>query len=207
MKKCVIFCAGEFTELIEPVGQTEYVIAADGGLEHAKSIGLTVDEVLGDFDSLGYVPENAQVFPTEKDDTDCMLAIKKGLEMGCDTFYIYGALDGKRLDHTVANYQALYYLAQRGARGYLIGRRQIATALRNGTIVFPPFCVDYLSVFCLGNDAKGVSISGMKYNLENATLTAGYPLGVSNEFIQKKATVEVTDGTLLLMWRRRNGVL
>ena len=207
MKKCVIFCAGEFTELIEPVGQTEYVIAADGGLEHAKSIGLTVDAVLGDFDSLGYVPENAQVFPTEKDDTDCMLAIKKGLEMGCDTFYIYGALDGKRLDHTVANYQALYYLAQRGARGYLIGRRQIATALRNGKIVVPPFCVDYLSVFCLGNDAKGVSISGMKYNLENATLTAGYPLGVSNEFIQKKATVEVTDGTLLLMWRRRNGVL
>ena len=47
----------------------------------------------------------------------------------------------------------------------------------------------------------------MKYNMENETLSAGFPLGVSNTFLQKKATVEVTDGSLLLIWHRKNGIL
>ncbi len=207
MKKCIIFCAGEFKELIEPVTADDLVIAADGGLVHTEAIGLNPDIILGDFDSLGYIPAGAEVHPTQKDDTDSMLAIKRGLEAGCDAFYLYGALDGKRVDHTVANFQALQYLAERGARGWLIGNRQIATAIHNDSITFPPFCVEYLSVFCLGADARGVSIRGMQYPVEDATLTASFPLGVSNQFIQKKATVAVEDGTLLLIWRRKNGVM
>ena len=207
MKKCVIFCAGDFKELTAPVGAEDLVIAADGGLTHLESIGLKPDIILGDFDSLGYVPEGGEVYPIEKDDTDSMLAIKKGLEMGCDAFYLYGALEGKRLDHTMANFQALQYLADQGKRGWLIGNRQIATVIKNSAITFPPFCIQYLSVFCLGKDAKGVSIRGMKYDIENETLSAGFPLGVSNTFLQKKATVEVTDGSLLLIWHRKNGIL
>lgn len=207
MKKCIIFCAGEFRELNFPVGSDDLVIAADGGLVHTESIGLLPDIILGDFDSLGYVPEGAEVYPVEKDDTDAMLAIKKGLELGCDRFYIYGALDGKWVDHTMANFQALQYLAERGIRGWLIGRRQIATAIHNDKIVFPPFCCQELSVFCIGSDAKGVSIKGMQYEMEDGVLTSAFPLGARNHFIQKKATVEVKDGTLLLIWRRKNGVL
>ncbi len=207
MKKCIIFCAGEFKELLEPVTADDLVIAADGGLVHTQEIGLRPDIILGDFDSLGYIPEGAQVHPVEKDDTDSMLAIKKGLELGCDAFYLYGALDGKRVDHTMANFQALQYLAERGARGWLVGNRQIVTAIHNSSITFPPFCIEYLSVFCMGRDAKGVSIRGLQYNMENQTLSSGFPLGVSNRFLQKKATVEVRDGTLLLIWRRKNGIL
>ena len=207
MKTCVIFCAGEFKELCRPVGADELVIAADGGLAHLEEIGLRPDVILGDFDSLGYVPEGAQVYPVKKDDTDSMLAIKKGLELGCDRFYLYGALDGKRVDHTMANFQALQYLAERGVRGWLIGNRQIVTAIHNDKVMFPPFCIQYLSVFCLGKDAKGVSIRGMEYEMEDQTLTSGFPLGVSNRFVQKKATVEVKDGTLLLIWHRKNGIL
>lgn len=206
MKKCVIFCAGEFTELTRPIGADETVIAADGGLLHTQAIGLTPDIILGDFDSLGAVPPGAVVFPIEKDDTDSMLAIKQGLALGCDRFYLYGALGGKRLDHTVANLQALHYLADQGARGWLIGRREIVTTVRDGAIELPPSCIGYLSVFCLGSDAEGVSIRGAKYELEDATLSAGFPLGVSNQFIQKKVTVSVRRGTLLLIWRRCNGI-
>ncbi len=207
MKTCVIFCAGEFKELCTPVGADEIVIAADGGLAHLEEIGLRPDIILGDFDSLGHIPEGAEVYPVEKDDTDSMLAIKKGLELGCDRFYIYGALDGKWVDHTMANFQALQYLAERGKRGWLIGKRQIVTAIHNDSIVFPPFCYQELSVFCMGCDAKGVSIRGMQYEMEDGVLSSGFPLGARNHFIQKKATVEVKDGTLLLMWRRKNGIL
>ena len=143
----------------------------------------------------------------EKDDTDCMLAIKKGLELGCDTFVIYGGLDGKFVDHTMANYQALAYLAQQGCRGWLVGRRQIATVIENSSVTFPAYCVGNLSVFCLGADAEGVNIRGMHYEMENGKLTAGMPLGVSNQFIQKKATVAVDKGMLLLIWKQNNGLL
>ena len=207
MKKCVIFCAGDFKELAAPVTAQDLVIAADSGLRHTEAIGLKPDIIMGDFDSLGYVPEGAEVYPVEKDDTDSMLAIKKGLEAGCDRFYIYGGLDGKWVDHTVANFQALQYLANQGARGWLIGTRQIATVIRNDKIVFPPFCYQELSVFCLGGDAKGVSIRGLKYEMEDGVLTCGFPLGARNQFMQKKATVEVKDGSLLLIWRRKNGIL
>lgn len=207
MKKCVIFCAGEFKDLVELVGCDDIVIAADGGLLHLEKTGLVPNVILGDFDSLGYVPDGAEVFPVEKDDTDCMLAIKKGLSMGCDTFLIYGGMDGKRTDHTVANFQALQYLADRGCRGFLMGRREIATVIKNNQIIFPPYFVGHLSVFCMGPDAEGVNIRGTKYEMENGTLTAGFPLSVSNHFIQKKATVSVQNGSLLLIWKQGNGIL
>ena len=206
MKNCVIVCAGGFTRLLDPVGRQDLVIAADGGLAHLQKLSITPDVILGDFDSLGYVPEGAQVYPVEKDDTDSMLAIKKGLELGCDTFYLYGALDGQRVDHTMANFQALQYLSERGCRGYLIGCRQIATAITADRLVFPEGFADYLSVFCLGADASGVTIQGAHYEVKNATLTSGFPLGVSNRFLGKSVTVSAQTGTLLVIWHRDNGI-
>ena len=78
MKTCVIFCAGEFDTLAAPVGDG-LVIAADGGYRHCVHLDIHPDVILGDFDSLGYAPEGAQVFPVEKDDTDSMLAVRRGL--------------------------------------------------------------------------------------------------------------------------------
>ena len=206
MKRCVIFCAGEFSGLLEPLNDYDLVIAADGGLRHTQAIGVTPHVILGDFDSLGYIPEGAQVHPVEKDDTDAMLAIKAGLALGCQVFWLYGSLDGPRLEHTMANLQALQYLSDHGAKGYLIGNSQIVTVIKNCSIHFPAQCSGYLSVFCLGADAKGVSIQGAKYTLEGHTLTAGFPLGVSNQFIGKEVTVGVENGSLLLIWDRPNGI-
>lgn len=206
MNPCVIFCAGEFTGLSRPISAGDIVIAADGGLRHTQRLGLRPDILLGDFDSLGYIPAAAEIHPVEKDDTDSMLAIKKGLALGCDTFYLYGALDGTRVDHTVANFQSLQYLSQRGARGYLIGCRQIATAITDGRIDFPAAWEGYLSVFCMGADAAGVHIRGAKYELDNAVLSSGFPLGVSNRFEGREVAVSVASGTLLLIWDRENGI-
>lgn len=207
MKKCVIFCAGGFRELVCPVCDGALVIAADGGLAHARALGIQPDVVLGDFDSLGFYPDGAEIFPAEKDDTDCMLAIKKGLSLGCDCFVIYGGLDGPRVDHTMANFQALHYLCDHAASGYLIGCSQIACVLRNGQMQFPAHFSGYFSVFCLGADASGVTLQGLKYETENVMLTAGFPLGVSNQFVGKTATVSVKEGTLLLIWDRENGIV
>ena len=207
MKQCVIFCAGEFTGLAAPVGHGDMVIAADGGLRHTRALGLTPDLILGDFDSLGHIPASAEVYPVEKDDTDSMLAIKKGLAAGCSRFLLYGALDGPRVDHTMANFQALQYLADRDARGWLIGKHQIVTVIQKGSVDFPAHCRGTFSVFCLGADAEGVRIRGSKYEMDGGALTAGFPLGVSNQFIGKEVHVECKNGSLLLIWDRENGIL
>ena len=206
MKKCVIFCAAGFDGLAAPIENNDIVIAADGGLLHTQRLGITPDVILGDFDSLGFVPEGANVFPVEKDDTDAMLAVRRGLAMGCREFLLYGSLDGKRLDHTVANFQTLQFLADHGAVGYLIGADHMVTVLKNGTLSFPPDADGILSVFCLGADATGVNIEGLQYILKDGTLSAGFPLGVSNHFIGSTARISVKHGSLLLNWDRKNGL-
>jgi len=58
----------------------------------------------------------------------------------------------------------------------------------------------------MGADAAGVSIRGLHYELEMGTLTAGFPLGVSNHFTEKEARISVEQGSLLILWDRKNGM-
>ena len=201
----MIFCAGGFEKLARQPDETDYILAADGGFAHLQRLGITPDGILGDFDSLGYVPESAQVFPVEKDDTDSMLAVRKGLELGYRRFELYGALDGERLDHTVANLQTLCFLAEQGAQGYLVGLRYMATAVKNGTLTFPEQAKGIVSVFCLGPDAEEVTITGLRYTLEKGTMTGSFPLGVSNHFLGRQASVTVEKGTLVVLYDVENG--
>ena len=205
MGSCIIFCAAEFYGLAAPLQPDDYIIAADGGLAHVKQLGIAPQCILGDFDSLGYIPQDSTVFPVEKDDTDAMLAVRRGLELGYKEFYLYGSLDGKRLDHTVANFQTLQFLCDHGAHGYLIGRDYMVTAVKNGAIRFDAGCSGIFSVFCMGDDATGVTIQGGKYDAENATLSAGFPLGVSNHFEGRPVEISVEQGSLLILWDTANG--
>jgi thiamine pyrophosphokinase len=207
VKKCVIFCAGKMELPPLPIEKDDLVIAADGGLCHTQKWGIAPQVIMGDFDSLGYTPEGAQVFPVEKDDTDSMLALRYGLKAGCDRFILYGALDGPRHDHTLANYQALIFLAQQGATGYLVGKDVIVTAIKNSRMVFPPLEEGIFSAFCMGQTARGVDLEGFFYPLQNGDLDSSFPLGVSNHFIGKKASVTVRDGTLLLFYPRKAGII
>lgn len=205
MKTCVIFCAARFDRLAEPVKEEDFIIAADGGLRHTRALGLHPQMILGDFDSLGYVPQDGHVFPVEKDDTDAMLAVRCGLAEGCDRFLVYGSVDGPRLDHTVANFQLLQFLADNGAEGYLIGEDYLITVLKEGAMWFPAGGSGLISIFCMGADAEGVTIRGLKYPLTDGVMTAGFPLGVSNEFTGSAASISVRKGSLLVMFPRHVG--
>ena len=205
MATCVIFCAADFDALARPLAPGDYLLAADGGLAHFEKLGLKPNGIIGDFDSLGYVPTGAEVFPVEKDDTDAMLAARKGLELGFRDFLFYGSMDGPRLDHTIANFQTLQFLADNGATGYLVGRDYIVTVIHEETISFQAGAEGILSLFCLGPDAEGVTIRGLHYPLEQGRLTSGFPLGVSNHFTGQAASITVDKGSILAMWDRRNG--
>ena len=205
MGNCIIFCAAGFDALAAPLEKEDFILAADGGLVHTQALGIVPNEILGDFDSLGFAPEGANVFPVEKDDTDAMLAVRRGLQLGYRKFVLYGSLDGPRLDHTVANFQTLQFLADRDAAGYLVGSTYLVTVVKDVSLFFPAGMEGTVSVFCLGKDAEGVTLEGLYYPLENGTLTAGFPLGVSNHFTGEEAMISVEKGSLLVIWDRENG--
>ena len=205
--RCVIICASPEFHLAG-LRADDYIIACDGGYEHAVRSGVRPHLVLGDFDS--YAGEVAGDIPPlrapcEKDDTDTMLAVRRGLELGFRRFVIYGGLEGRRLDHTVANFQALGFLAQQGAVGFLVGKESICCAVKNAGMQFPREAEGDFSLFCLGPDAKGVTIRNLYYEAENITLTSFFPLGVSNHFTGKQASFTVADGTVLATWQRKSG--
>lgn len=202
MKTCVIFCAAGFDSLAEPIGREDFVIAADGGFVHAEKLGLTPDGILGDFDSLGYVPEcGCEIIkhPVQKNDTDTMLAVKTGFDKGFDEFVLYGCA-GKRLDHTFANIQTLSFIVNRGGRGVLQGEDFALSLIKNDKLKFDKKCKGTISVFSVTEKSQGVNINGLLYDLENAELTFDFPLGVSNEFVGEEAQISVNDGIVAVIW-------
>lgn len=176
------------------------VIAADGGYRYLLEHNIRVDLVMGDFDSIERPDvENVRTYQREKDDTDLLIAVKEGYARGYRNFILYGGTGGDRFDHTVGNLQVLIWLAKRDARSCLIGKKTMITAVHNGTITLPPEFNGYISVFSMSEKAEGVTIAGLKYTMENGTLTNDYPLGVSNEFIGRTARISVQNGTLLVV--------
>ena len=190
------------------VGEEDLVIAVDGGINYCGVLEIEPDIILGDFDSVNeaqreailamkeHVPERVVVLKPEKDDTDMLAALRLGLEKGYDYFLLYGATGG-RLEHTLANIQCLLYLKEQGAVGYLMDGSGMIFVMKDEEVKLRANLEGYFSLFCLGKEAKGVTIRGMKYELEDYTMTNAFPIGVSNEFIGQEATVSVRDGELV----------
>lgn len=200
---CYIIGAGEDFGLDFTPAAGDLVIAADGGYDRVKAAGICPDLVIGDFDSLGRIPREDHVItlPTVKDVTDTWAAIELGIERGFGVFWLYGCTGG-RVDHTLANLQTLAHLAGNGMQGYLVDRSQIITAVSDTTVTFGPERTGFLSVFSHSDRCTGVTLKGLKYELEQAELTNRFPLGVSNEFLGRQASVTIGSGTAILVFAR-----
>lgn len=203
MAVCYIFAALETKTLPYIPNKQDYVIAADKGLDNLKKIGIKPDIIIGDFDSLGFVPsgENIKRLPVEKDDTDVGFAVNYAFELGYKEFVIYGAIGGL-LDHTVANLQLSAYISSKGGKSVFVGDNVFVTSITNDTLKISNG-KGRLSVFALSDKAEGVFLSGLKYPLENAVIENTFPIGVSNEFTDKSAKITVKNGTLLIVSQSR----
>lgn len=181
--------------------ENDLIIAADAGYLKIKELGFTPDLAVGDFDSLGEIPDDTEIIkhPVKKDDTDALLAIKIGIERGFSEFYFYGCT-GNRLDHTLGALQNLSFLAERGCRGYLFGEDFIATAIKDKSLEFSEENKGNISVFAATSECE-ISIEGLLYTLENKKITYDFPIGVSNEFIGQKAKITAHKGTAIILYK------
>ena len=200
-KVCHLVGAGDFFGFNTQISPDDTVIAVDGGYRILNDKGITPDFVVGDFDSLGIVPdgENVTVLPSEKDVTDMFTAITLGIEKGCVWFHVYGGTGG-RLDHTLANFQLLKFFAEKDIQLFFYGDGFVLTAVRNGRITLYGEKGSYVSVFSLTDISEGVCLKNLKYELQDYTLTSSFPLGVSNEFTDKTAYISVENGVLAVYY-------
>lgn len=192
-----------------------FTVAVDGGYAHLQAAGISPNCILGDFDSLGYQPKEANVrsFPSEKDESDMQLACQAAVQAGCDTLVLYGAL-GRRLDHTLANLQVMLAHARAGRRLFAVGDDYAVAVLQGApdkpaSLEFAPIPLNaleqgsqerYVSVLALGGPACGVSEHGLKYQLDGATLLDDASQGLSNEFTGAAASISVQDGALVVIF-------
>lgn len=201
-KICHIIGAADFASDRFEAARGDLVIACDAGILSIERIGVKPDIILGDFDSLGYIPagDNVDVHPVRKDDTDSQLALELGLSRGFKRFILHGCTGGERFDHTVANIQTLAYAAEHGGTATLFDERFTATVIKNARLDFSSRNGGDISVFAYGGAARGVYETGLSYSASDVTLTPDRAMGASNSFIGQAASISVRDGRLLVIW-------
>jgi thiamine pyrophosphokinase len=185
------------------VPRDAFVIAADSGLHHAQALGARVDVVVGDLDSVDpdrlarAVDAGARVeqHPADKDFTDLELAVRAAVSHGADDVLVVGGAGG-RLDHFLANVLVLAADAFAGVRVQaLVGEARITVVRDRAELRGAPGSL--LTLLPVGGAANGVRTKGLRFPLAGETLSPGETRGVSNEFVEPAAVVELDDGVLL----------
>jgi thiamine pyrophosphokinase len=203
MSACHLVGAGEFFGPLR-ISDGDLIVAADGGLDSLQACGIKPDALVGDMDSLSKkstVPDIEIIrHPVEKDETDMFLAYEYGREKGYKKFFIYGGTGGRQ-DHTFANYCLLLMAKRQGNEAILVGDGVEIFAMENDKAEIFGSEGSSVSIFAFGvSEARGVYIKGLKYEAENITLSADFPLGVSNSFTALgRGEISVDDGALLVM--------
>lgn len=179
------------------------VVAADSGLHLADVLGLTVDVVVGDFDSVS--PQRLQRaeaagarierHPTAKDATDLELAMDAALRFAPDRVLVIGG-HGGRLDHFLGNALLLASDAYADIRiDAFMGEAHVHVIRTDTELTGEPG--ELVSLLPVHGPARGVTTTGLLYPLDGEDLQPGSTRGVSNEFVSTIAHVSMTDGVLL----------
>ena len=204
--RCVIVGGADINNygfLRETLCADDYVVFCDSGLKHLDGLQVNPSLIVGDFDSHvnPHLDVETIVLPCEKDDTDTVFAVKEAVKRGFEDFLLVGVV-GARLDHTLANTSILLYLDALGKKGCIIDDySEMEIVSSEPASVSEEF--SFFSLLNITGCAKGITVTGAKYPLQDAEITCEYQYGVSNEVLAgESATVSVKEGKLLLIKNR-----
>ena len=203
MGRCVIVGGTDINNygfIREKLCTNDCMIFCDSGLKHLENLQVQPGLIVGDFDSHvnPHLDVETIVLPCEKDDTDTVFAVKEAIKRGFDDFLLIGVI-GARLDHTLGNVSILLYLNSLEKRGCIIDDYSEMEIVTDKPV---PIAEKYafFSLLNVTGCARGITITGAKYLLDNAEITCEYQYGVSNEVLPgQTAYVSVREGCLLLI--------
>ena len=202
----VVILAGGEMDANPSIADTDLVIAADSGYDHAMERSISVDVLIGDLDSISptglqHARDNRvtiEEHSRDKDDTDLELAIKAAIVREATSIRIYGG-EGGRLGHLLSVALSTTHpgwapvdIAWHTATGI------VRTATPTHRVAFQTPIGQFVTLLPVG-DAHGVTTTGLRWSLDNATLELGTSRGVSNESILEHVAIEVGCGAVLVI--------
>lgn len=222
MEKNILIISGghtspSFVREINKNYQFDVTIVVDGGLEVADQCEISIDYLVGDFDSVPKhilekykhkiknkeIPTKLREFQPEKDYTDTHIAIELAVNIDATKIVILGAT-GTRLDHVLANIHLLMLPLNKNIDTEIIDENNKiylldSTRIKEKVILKKDMYGHYVSLIPLTEEVKGVTLEGFKYPLFEKTLTIGESLGVSNEVVDESARIIFTSGILIVI--------
>lgn len=203
MSRCVIVGGadiGNYGYIRSCLRKDDDMVYCDSGLKHWQALQAKPDLIVGDFDSHEnpHLDIETIVLPCEKDDTDTVFAVKEAVRRGYRDFLLIGVV-GARLDHTLGNVSILLYLDALGKKAVIIDDYSEMEIVSQQRVLIPDSCA-YFSLLNISGCARGITIRGARYPLQNGEITCEYQYGISNEVLPgQTAEVFLTQGKLLLV--------
>lgn len=211
MKKTLIVSGGNIEKnfLSQIFSKTKFdvIIASDRGLEILDTCNIIPDYIIGDFDSINtqilnkYITNKNIVIKKlnpEKDYTDTHMALKHAIGLKSTEILILGAI-GTRMDHTISNINILKEALQKNIKCQIINENNHIELINKKTILRKDNTYKYISLIPLTTKVEGITLTGFKYPLKDATLEIGHSIGVSNEQLLDNAEIDIKKGILILI--------
>ena len=205
--RCIIIANGiikNYDYLKNLLSRSDVLVCADGGTRHLRKINVAPDIVIGDLDSINLKDRNFLAekrvkiiqYPKKKDFSDTELAVAWAIENKADYITLIGTT-GDRLDHTMSNIFLMKKIADKGIACRMIDdHNEIYLVSKSINLKGEPG--DLLSIIPVTEKATGLTLKGLEYPLENAEISMGSSMGISNCFINNQAQIEIKTGLILV---------
>ena len=198
-------------KVVREIKNVNLVIAADSGLHTATKLGLTVDVVIGDMDSVDAKAlteaksRGAKIVrhDADKNFTDLHAALLYAAEHGAQKIIVITA-GGGRLDHQFGVIAAMF--------DPQLGQTQVEALWDNSEIFAlqgPTSCEfsaeveDIVGLQAFGAVATGISTTGLHWKLSDESLLSHETRGVSNQATQTRVAISVLTGQLLVIHQKK----
>lgn len=194
--------------LIDIASSSQLLVCADGGAFYFQRAGITPNVLIGDFDSIKpsflelYKNLGVEIvkYPANKDYTDMELALKYAVKQGATRIFLMGAI-GSRMDHSLSNIQLLHKLLDVSVEGIIVNENNYIYLI-NSNIELCKKDGYKLSLVPASEKVEGVTTQGLAYPLKDAEMHMGNGLGISNEFVNEKASISIKKGRLYVIVSR-----
>ncbi len=182
------------------LGAEPIIVAADSGLDTARSLGLDPALIVGDMDSISdrtilerYPRDRVREAAPDKDETDTELALEALAELGARRTMIAGG-GGGRLDHVLAILAIFERMPHPVA--WLTDRDEVVAVDEHISVSAADGAT--ISFFPIGDGRCKMTSKGLKWPLDDLSWSRG-DHGLSNEFVEDTATVRVKRGRILMI--------
>lgn len=207
--RVLIFASGTLKkDYLREIKSGDFIIGVDGAALWLIQNKVHPDLAIGDFDTVSSAQyqiirtNSLQIkkFTPHKDYTDLELAVKHTLLLNPKEVIIFGAT-GTRLDHTLGNIALLEKFLKLNIPTRIIDAHNIIILAEKSLQIKKSLRYPYFSILPYTRKVI-VTISGVKYNIENKEIQQGETIGISNEIVGKYCRIEVHSGIVIVIRSR-----